>query len=313
MLVNCLKDLEQYEINDMIGENLMLRISIIILALMCSIVSLSVKATAGRSNVITKDNLHGNLLYLKNNKVWKYDPVRGNHKQLTTIGKISNYSVSYDANKIAYVTDKKLFIHDIQTEQTKLLTTVTTDLSSPAISPSNYIIAYISKSEKEFDKTKHLKRKVRHIWTFDLLTNQKTDITKESPYEYTSVKYSPDGKFISFSSTQNRNWNVYVKDIDKNIITKIGEGTNSDWIDNNTLAIGTFDKVSIYNVVNVTKIKEVNLRAMFDPAKFSFSDETNTYYEDMSDNPDIDISVINSISGQVKKIVKDARSPLFVK
>lgn len=262
---------------------------------------------------ITQTKFKGKLLYIKKNEIWSYDQKSNEHKQITKKHNVTNYTISNDGEILVYVSSNKLYLLNLSTNKDEFLANAETDMSSPTLSSSNDTIIYVSKSEREFQKSKYLKKKARHLWAIDIRSRKKKDITKESPYEYTMANYSPDGKYISFSSNQGNGWNVFVMTKDYSQITKIGDGMHSEWLQKDTLAIGNFDKVTIYNVNDKTKVREIKIIAMFNPAKFSFNNVENVYYEEMTENPDIDLSYIDVANGKTDKIATDARAPKFVR
>jgi adenine-specific DNA methylase len=96
-------------------------------------------------------------------------------------------------------------------------------------------------------------------------------------------------------------------------ILKVGAGYFSEWLNEKTLAIGGPEAINVYNIEKMEKINEAKFQPGFYPADFSFGISNKLYYEDQTDNPDIDISYIDITTQQKGKVIKDARSPIFVK
>ncbi len=286
-------------------------------ALICSMSICYAASIQSSKNVRTsKTTLQKKLLYLKNGDIWLMDMPRRAQEKLTAKKDITNYCVSYDLTKIVYVRNfKKMYELDIATWREKYLTDLETDMSNPSISPANDKVVFISNSLKEFHTSsfnKAYKETVRHLWLIDLKSLRKEDLTVDSPKQYSAPKWSPDGRRISFASGA---WNVYLKNMtnsNDNLI-KVGEGYYSEWFDDNTLAVGSSESVSLYSAEKMEKIKEIKIQPAFAPAKFSLGLSNDLYYEDQAENVNLDISYVNTVTGQKRKVAEDARNPVFIR
>ncbi len=267
---------------------------------------------SNKDKLISKND----LIYLKNKDIWVFDTLSKHHRQFTRTADISNFGVSADLTKIVFVRNaKKLYLLDMATRKESFITDVETDMSNPSISPANDKVVYISKSLKEFTpypSNQAFKTKVRHVWVIDLKSVKKTDLMGDSPNQYSAPKWSPDGRRISFASGS---WEVSVKSMETNneVIAKVGPGYYSEWIDDKTLAVGSNDKITIYNLETTEKVREIKFQPGFFPAKFSIGTANDLYFEDMSENPDGDIAYLDITNSKQQKLVEDARSPLFIK
>jgi dipeptidyl aminopeptidase/acylaminoacyl peptidase len=260
--------------------------------------------------------LKNKLLYLKGGDIWIADLSKRSHKRLTDKKDVTNYSISYDLTRLVFVRNfNKLYEIDLTKEKEKYISDLKIDMSNPSISPANDKIVYVSKSLKDFSpypSNKAYKEKVRHIWIIDLKSMKKIDLTEESSNQYSAPKWSPDGRRISFTSGS---WDVYVKNMTEpgENVMKVGAGYYSEWINQKTLAVGGPEIISVYNIEEMKKISEIKIQPAFHPAKFSFGTSNRIYYEDQTENPDIDISCVDATSVQERKVIVDARSPIFVK
>jgi len=259
--------------------------------------------------------LKNKLLYIKTGNIWLFDPATKQNIQFIQANDVVNFSVSSDYNKIAAIKNNKLYIINAKTNEEVFLMEVETDMSNPTISPTNDKVIYISESEKEFNKPQAATRKVRHIWIVDLNTKAKVDLTKDSPYHHTAVQWSPDGRWVSFASSRGNGWRVYLMNMidKKQSVKEIESGIFSSWLDNKTLAIGNSHSIKIYDVRSLKQFREIKMQPGFSPAKFAFAGDNNLYYEDMTENPDLDISHLDLVSGKKSRVIEDGRSPMFAK
>lgn len=262
---------------------------------------------------ITEKQINNKIYYIKNSNIWEYDPVTTNNKQVTNKANISKYSFSNDGSIFTYVSNSRLYVYNLISKKEIFVDKVGSDKSSPIYNTFNNKLYYINTSQKAFAITKYLTSSVRHLWAFDLKTGKKIDITKEFNYEISSINISPDGKYVSFASTKDKAWNVYIMQVDKGTTTKIAEGMKSVWLDTNVIAIGTFDRINLYNITTLKLLNSIAIDARFYPSAFCFNNDGNIYYEESSDGPDIDISFLDLKNGKVTKIVHEGRSPQCVK
>lgn len=264
----------------------------------------------------SKITFQKDLLYLKNGDIWSMDISKRATEKLTSKKDITNYCVSYDLTKIIYVRNfKKMYELDTTTWEEKYLTDLETDMSNPSISPANDKVVYISHSIKVFytsPSNKAYKETVRHLWLFDLKTLRKEDLTEDSPKQYSAPKWSPDGRRISFTSSAR---DVYIKNMPSSDVNlkKVGAGYYSEWCDDKTIAVGSSESVTLYNVEKMEKINEIKIQPAFFPAKFSLGASNDLYYEDQTENANLDISHVNTVTGQKSKVVEDARNPIYIK
>jgi Tol biopolymer transport system component len=92
----------------------------------------------------------------------------------------------------------------------------------------------------------------------DVRTKKATDLTVESPYHHISASWSPDGKWISYSAMvdpwwtmfKDIPWEVYLMNVSakKDLAIKIGKGSQSQWVGNNTLTIAREKSIGVYSV-----------------------------------------------------------------
>lgn len=281
--------------------------------------------------------LKNKLIYLLSNlnsfsgekgDIWITDPSDiKNAQQLTNVGDISSFSISYDLTKIVLVRNfKKLYMIDLLTGNENFLTDIDVetkigaelthpisifDHSAPSISPTNDKIVLISKSKRD---------RVNHIWMIDVATKEKVDLTENSPTQYSYPKWSPDGGKISFISKKSKNneFIVFIMNMataSKNIV-EVTEGFYSEWLDSKTLIVASgmdmYYRFIFYSIEKLKEIKELKLPPGF-VIKFSFAPPNYIYYEDESKSPITDISRMNTISLERKIIIKNAKSPIFGK
>lgn len=257
------------------------------------------------------------LLYLKKNDIWSLDQLNKNEVVRVTRNKsISAFSLSYDKTKLIIVSKDKIYIQDIKSNFRKIISNIRTDVTPPVISSNNHKIAYINMSKEKYKVSPYVKKKVRHIWIHDLSTNISTDITSNSPYEHTYLKWSPDGTKLSFSTYRDKAWEVYVRDIISGKEKAIAKGIISEWIDNNTLVVLTADNntiIDFFDVATNSKTKEVIFKDRINPGQLTFAPPNTFFSEDFSDNPDGDIKLLNIQTLEIKTILKDAANPVFGK
>lgn len=279
--------------------------------------------------------LKNKLIYLLSNlssfsgekgDIWITDPSDiKNTQQLTNVGDISSFSISYDLTKIVLVRNfKKLYMIDLLTGGEDFLINIEVetkiggepsisifDHSAPSISPTNDKIVFISKSKRDG---------VNHIWMIDVATKEKVNLTENSPSKYLYPKWSPDGEKISFISKKGKKneFMVFIMNIataSKNIL-EVTEGFYSEWVDSKTLIVASgmdmYYRFIFYNIEKLKKIKELKLPPGF-VIKFSFAPPNYVYYEDESKSPITDISRMDTISLERKIIIKNAKSPIFGK
>lgn len=269
------------------------------------------EGTLPRKQLVLKNK----LLYLKKGDIWAIGS-EGVNERLTEKKDITNYCVSHDLTKIIFVRDfKRMFDLNVKLGKEKYLTDLETDMSNPSISKENDKVIYISKSLKEFNTSpynKAYKERVRHLWLLDLKSLKKMDLTEDSPKQYSAPTWSPDGRWISFTSSA---WDVYIKNMtgNKADIKKVAAGYYSEWFDTKMLAIGSPELITLYDADTMQKTSEIRVQFGFDPAKFTFVNSKNFYFEDQTENVNLDISYYDIATRLKRKIVEDARSPQFLK
>ena len=282
-----------------------------------------------------KISLKNKLMYLLSNlssfsgekgDIWIIDPSDiKNARQLTNVGDISSFSISYDLTKIVLVRNfKKIYMIDLLTGKEDFLTDIevetksgvepslsTFDHSAPSISPTNDKVVFISKSKRDM---------VKHIWMINVETKEKVDLTENSPNQHSRPKWSPDGSKIFFLTRpgDKNELTVFIMNmfnVNKNII-KVSEGFSAEWVDNKTLIIATakdmFYRFIFYNLDNLAEIKEIEIPPGF-VGPFTFAMPNILYYEDESKSPITDISRMDIISLKKEIIIKNAKKPVFGK
>jgi len=291
--------------------------TIVLIAVFTIVINLSPSFvhSSDNDNVVGSFAANNKLLYLKKNDIWSLDQLNNNETvRVTTKKTVSSFSLSYDKTKLIIVSKNKLYIQDIKSNVRKLISNIKTDVTPPVISSNNQKIAYISMSNEEYNVSPHVKRKVRHIWIHDLSTRISTDITANSPYEHTSLKWSPDGTKLSFSTFRDKTWKVYIIDFTSGEEKVIAKGSISEWIDNNTLVVLNANNdiiIEFFDIAKNKKIKEVMFKARINPGQLTFAPPNTFYSEDFSDNPDGDIKLLNINTLETKTILKDAGYPAF--
>jgi len=283
-------------------------------------------------------NIRNKLLFLRNDDIWTFDIVQRTELQLTHSGNIRNYCVSADANKIAYVKGlKKLYVYDVASGSEQFITDTETDASQPSFSPLGDKVALISlikeKVQVRFNYfTEPVQQRVRHIWIADLKTKSMMDVTPGVPFQHSEVRWSPDGRWLSFASFRigmlemlslnaKSVWKVYLMDLNdpKHKTIEIGGGMSSVWLNSDQVVVSegvAANVLSIYDVKTKTKKPATMFRAGFSAPTFSFGGLNNdvVYYEVILDaDGDGMIRSHNIQSNKTDDIVKNASAPLFVK
>lgn len=268
-------------------------------------------------------SLHNKLLYIKGNNIWASDTNGKQYHQLTSTGDISNFTIASDLSKMVLVRNfKKLFIIDISTGNEKYIANVHTDMSAPSISPCNTKILITSKSKNKLQTSEYSYETVRHIFLFDLNRKKQIDLMEKSVKPSSAPHWSPDGKQISFtsSSSEKKDWYIYTmqaSSIMDNKKKEIMKGFNAQWLDNETLMIGTVsgpeEGITVYNMKDSKIVKEIKFNTSPWPLKFSHEPPNSIYYEDGRENPDLDIGHLDISNLKQNIIIRDARSPIYCK
>ncbi|MEK7433404.1 MAG: DUF5050 domain-containing protein [Cyanobacteriota bacterium] len=148
-----------------------------------------------------------------------------NQTQLTTTpsGKWSGRpSWSPDGSKIAFSTNKdgEISIYTINIDKSKLSKIVGNDAWSPTFSPDGSKIAYYSAVSKNNQFKNQL---------FLVNSDGSNKIALTPNFEGYLPIWSPDGKYLAFTSTKDGNPEIYLINIESKNLTRLSKNTGLDW------------------------------------------------------------------------------------
>jgi hypothetical protein len=312
-------------------------ITVVLVSIVIVVFGVSGVSLASDATKIKKSDIQNKLLFLRNDDIWAYNVENKSEKRLTSSRDIRNYTVSADATKIAYIRAlKKLYVYDTESGAETFIADVTTDASQPSFSPLGDKIALISHTKEEMDVRlsyffKPVKERVRHIIIIDIKFKKIDDVTQDVPFPHSQVKWSPDGRWISFASFRfgffdklypfsAKKWAVYLMDLSnsKHKTTEIGGGMSSVWISSDQVVISdgvAANVLSFYDIKTKTLKPSTMIQAGFSPALFTLGGMNNeiVYYE-TAEGPDSGLIRSHNIkTNKTEDVVMDAAVPLYVK
>ena len=192
------------------------------------------------------------------NSLWLYDIERKNSKKLIkNIKSISAPQFSPNEKYIAYISSGKnkyksnsqLWLINLKTARKRQLTKIQNDVTDFQWSPDGEKIAIVVHHKKvdikgtkppivvdryQFKKDgfDFIESENQHIHIMYLDKRDSTQITKGN-YDHVLPSWSPDGMKLAFSSKRenpdkHNNWDIYIKDIQKDSTTKLTEHDGAD-------------------------------------------------------------------------------------
>ncbi len=266
----------------------------------------------------------GVVYFLRNHNIWVHDLKSGQGRQITHDKKISTYTVSHSGNQIAYALDDgQLYILDlIDNKETLFLKK--TSLADPSFSPKDDQLVFTCSVPDDPYFLSNTFGFVYHIWLLDIKTKKAIDLT-ESRYHHINAKWSPDGKWLSYSAmvdpwwTMFRDvpWEIYLMNVNdkKDLAIKIGKGKDSKWVDSKRLFISDNRLFKVYDVQTRAVVKEFNID---DPCSgdYSFGPTMETIYYQAFCGGEGERPVIKMFdlkSRKKKELIFDGENPLYVK
>jgi hypothetical protein len=159
----------------------------------------------------------------------------------------------------------------------------------------------------------------------DIQTKKITDLTPESPYLHIHASWSPDGKWISFSSFvdpwwamfKNTEWKVYIMDVNdkQHAEVNIGKGFQSQWVDNNSFVISYNRLFKVYDIQTRTVVKEFKID---DPcySDYSIGRTIDTIYYKAFCGGEGErpvIKIFDLKSRKKKELIPDGEYPIYIK
>lgn len=139
-----------------------------------------------------------------------------------TSGEYGHPSVSGEGDKIIYVSNEfigwQLYSYDIASGHKERLTNPPTGNCDPDISNDGEKILYVSRFGMGNSD----------IWIMDSNGDNGRELISHPALDY-NPKFSPDNKYIVFTSERDGNWNIYIMEIDsRNIMKLTDEKSNND-------------------------------------------------------------------------------------
>ncbi len=315
-----------------------LRLIAVVLVIICIVAFGGIGVSpASDSTIIKKSDIQNKLLFLRNDDIWAYNVENKSEKRLTNYGDIRNYTVSADATKIAYIRSLiKLYVYDTESGVENLIAELTTDASQPSFSPLGDKIALISHSKEQMDVRlsyffKPVRERVRHVIIVDIKSNKIDDVTQDVPFPHSQVKWSPDGRWLSFASFRfgffdklypfsDKKWGVYLMDLSnsKHKTIEIGGGMGSVWLSSYQVVVSdgvASNVLSVYDIKTKTLKPSTMIQTGFSPALFTLGGMSNeiVYYETAEGPDDGLIRSHNIKTNKTEDVVLDAAVPLYVK
>jgi Tol biopolymer transport system component len=264
----------------------------------------------------------GVIYFLRNYNLWVHDLKSSQDRQITRDKKISTYTVSHSGNQIAYALDDgQLYILDlIYNKETLLLKK--TSLADPSFSPKDDQLVFSCSVPDDPYFLSNTFGFVHHIWLFDIRTKKAIDLT-DSRYHHINAKWSPDGKWLSYSAmvdpwwTMFRDvpWEIYLMNVNdkKDLAIKIGKGSQSQWVGNNTLTIAREKSIGVYNVQARELEKEFKADDGFDDFTIGISIDTIFYARRPSGEGVTKIIRYDTTSQKKREVIINADTPVYVK
>lgn len=286
---------------------------LILIAIIISTPCLAQEQT--QKNPITTANA-GAVYFVRNNNIWLFDLKSNQEHQITNDKKITSYCVSFDGRLLAYFADAEIiYLYDLVANKETFMAQIKTDLTNPSFSPKGDRIALIGYSAA-----------TRHVWLLDIKTKKLTDLTPDSEYHHMFATWSPDGKWISYTSFVNpwwtffkdTDWEVYILDVfDSNHASyKIGKGTQSQWTDKNTVIVARDKLLGVYNVQSKSLLKEYWIDDSNGFGYFTIGKPGETlFYASYNggEGEKSKVKVFDLKSRRKSEIIFDAENPAYVK
>ena len=191
-------------------------------------------------------------------------------------GGVESFAWHPDSKKLVYVSRKKtgmeyaistnsnLYLYDLADGSTKCLTEGMMGYdTAPAFSPDGNTLAWLSMEHDGYESDKN------RIFTLDLNTGVKTDLTTDWDYTADAIAWRPDGKEIYFLAPKDGVIPVFSINVESHEIKVLADGCydyaalvpagNDNII---TLRHSMIEPNEVYNIAvadgNVTKLTEVN-------------------------------------------------------
>jgi WD40 repeat protein len=157
------------------------------------------------------------------------------------------------------------------------------------------------------------------------------DVTLNIPYHHSDVKWSPDGRRLSFASYRvgkdpfaSKKWQVFVMELNNpsHKTTAVSDrGMSSVWLNNEKIVVSegvATNTLSIYDIKTNIKKPFSAIRAGSSAPRFSLSGSHNEviYYEEIATPEGHSAALIrsyNTHSDKTEDVVKDAGVPWYVK
>ncbi len=167
---------------------------------------------------------------------------------------------------------------------------------------------------------------VRHVWLLDIKSKKLLDLTPESPYHHMFVSWSPDGRWVSYTSFVNpwwtffvdTDWEVYIMEVDdKNHLPfKVGKGRQSQWIDNNKLVISDGNIVKLYDIQTKNVVKEFKVHDQRGFGYYSIGKSIETLFYASYAGGEGEVSKVKMFdlkSRKTKELIYNAKNPTYIK
>ena len=255
----------------------------------------------------------GAVYFIRNNNLWVVDLKTKQERQITRDKKISSYCVSANGRLLAYFVDaEKLYLYDLIDNKEAFLAQIKTDLTNPSFSPKAEQIVLIGYAAW-----------VRHLWLLDIKTKKLTDLMPDSPYHHMFANWSPDGKWLSYTAFVNpwwtffidTDWETYLLDVldNKRPSYKIGKGTQSQWLNKNTIIIARANSLGVYNVQSRKLVKEYKADDLSEFGDFTIENTMETlFYVPSHDGEGVKkINVYDLKSQEQRELIIDATNPTY--
>lgn len=284
----------------------------IFIAILISSPCLAQERTSKKSSAVES----GKVFFIRNNSIWVFNLKTSQERQITHDKRITSYCVSPDDRLLAYFVDAdKLYLYDLSDNKETFLVQIRTDLTNPSFSPKAEQIVLIGYAAA-----------IRHVWLLNITTRKLTDLTSDSEYHHMFVNWSPDGKWISYTSFVNpwwtfikdASWEVYILDAfdSKHTSYKIGKGSQSKWANKKRLIIAHDKSLGVYDVHSKKLVKDLKAD---DPNGFGYFSIGPTpeilFYASYNggEGDKSKVKVYDLKSGKKSELILDAENPTYVK